>query len=236
MSQQRRVRYDRGSTVFSPEGRIYQVEYALELVNRGAPIVGIKSSEGAVIGGIVKNRTPLASKENNKKLYRLDDHMGTAISGLSPDARVLIREARYKCQGSRLTYEEALDVQSLTESIGDIYQTYTQLGRVRPFGVSMIIGGVDYAGVRITAIDPSGSYRIYKATAVGRNRDRAEEKLRELYRTGLSLNEAEGIAVKVLKTSSGDDLTHENLAIAVIPTETEEYRELTNKEIETIYD
>lgn len=232
MSKQRRVRYDRGSTVFSPEGRIYQVEYALELVKKGAPIVGIKSEEGVVLGGIVKRRSPLASHENNKKIYGLDEHVGTAIAGLSPDARVLIREARYRCQGNRLTYDEPIDVQSLTEEIGDIYQTYTQQARVRPFGVNMIIGGVDYTGARIASIDPSGSYRIYKATAVGQNEDKAKEKLKELYREDLSLTETKSIAINALKTASEEELTSKDLALAVVPIETGEFRELTVKEIE----
>jgi len=224
-------RYDQAITIFSPEGRIYQVEYALELVKRGAPIVGINSSEGAVLAGIEIETNPLALEENSKKIFKLDDHTGTAIAGLSPDARVLIKRARLICQSHRLTYDEPVDIETLTGDIGDLYQTYTQNAGVRPFGVSMIIGGIDFTGVRIVSIDPSGSYRIYNANAVGRNNEKAKDRLKELYRKDLTLDEAKSVAIDALKSVSSQELTSSNVKMAVIPLKTKKYKELTTEEL-----
>lgn len=162
--------YDGAITIFSPEGRIYQVEYALELVKRGSPIVGVRSDEGVVLAALEPQLSKLAAPQNSKKIYRIDDHVGVAIAGLSPDARVLIRQARLFCQSNKMTYDEPADVEDLASGVGDLLQRYTQNAGVRPFGVSMLFGGVDDHRVSLIATDPSGSYRGYKATSVGRDR------------------------------------------------------------------
>lgn len=129
--------YDEAITIFSPEGRIYQVEYALELVKRGAPVAGISTKEGVVLAAVEVLRSSLEDPRFSKKIYELDDHVATAISGNSPDARVLVREARLVCQGHRLTYDEPIGIESLTSSLGDLLQQYTQNAGVRPFGARL---------------------------------------------------------------------------------------------------
>jgi proteasome alpha subunit len=193
--------------------------------------VGLKSSEGAIISGVEIENNPLAYDRNSKKIYKLDEHIGVAISGLSPDARVLIRQSRLICQVNRLTYEEPVDLETLTGDIGDLYQTYTQNAGVRPFGVSMIIGGVDVKGPRIISIDPSGSYRLYKANSIGRNSEQIKQKLDELYRDNLSLDEGKAIVIEALRASSKEELKIENIKMAEIPTETKRFRNISIKEI-----
>ncbi len=223
--------YDRAITIFSPEGRLYQVEYALELVKRGAPIVGVSSPEGGVLAA---NETPwnrLEDPEYFRKIFQLDEHVGAAIAGLDSDARVLISQARLFCQSNRLLYDEAVDIEVLTRRIGDLAQVYTQHAGVRPFGVSTIIAGVDRAGCRVLTTDPSGSYRGYRATAVGRKSDEANKLLEERYQEGLSIDEAISLAVEAVKTASEGEVTSKVVKVAIIPADTGTFRRLSEEEV-----
>jgi len=223
--------YDRAITIFSPEGRLYQVEYALELVKRGAPIVGVSSQEGAVLAA---NETPenrLEDPEYFRKIFQLDSHVGAAIAGLSSDARVLISQARVFCQSNRLLYDEAVDVEALTRRIGDLAQVYTQHAGVRPFGVSMIIAGVDRTGPKVLTTDPSGSYRGYRATAVGRKSEEANKLLEERYMDDISLEGAIGLAVEAVRAASEGEVTSKVVKVALIPADTRTFRRLTDEEV-----
>ena len=224
--------YDGAITIFSPEGRIYQVEYALELVKRGSPIVGVKSDEGVVLAVLEPQLSKLAAPRNSKKIFRLDDHVGVAIAGLSPDARVLIRQARLYCQSNKMTYDEPADVEDLASSVGDLLQRYTQNAGVRPFGVSLLFGGVDDHRASLIATDPSGSYRGYKATAVGRNSEKALTVLKEEYRKEITLDEAIALSVQALKEAAENDLSADGMNIAVVTKESKKFRTLSIEEIQ----
>ena len=224
--------YDGAITISSPEGRIYQVEYALELVKRGSPIVGIKSEEGVVLAVLEPQLSKLAAPTNSKKIFRIDDHVGVAIAGLSPDARVLIKQARLFCQSNKMTYDEPADVEDLASGVGDLLQRYTQNAGVRPFGVSMLFGGVDDHRVSLIATDPSGSYRGYRATAVGRNSEKALVVLREEYRKEITLDEAIALSVQALKEASENDLSADGMNIAVVTKEAKKFRSLAVEEIQ----
>lgn len=223
--------YDEAITIFSPEGRIYQVEYALELVKRGAPVAGVVTKEGVVLAAVEVLRSSLEDPRFSKKIYELDDHVATAISGNSPDARVLVREARLVCQGHRLTYDEPIGIESLTSSLGDLLQQYTQNAGVRPFGVSMIISGIDVTGCRMLSIDPSGSYRGYKATALGMNNEKARELLEKKYREDMKLDEAIRLSVEAIRTAYQNELKAENINISVITAALKVFKKLEDEEI-----
>jgi proteasome alpha subunit len=224
--------YDGAITIFSPEGRIYQVEYALELVKRGSPIVGIKSEEGVVLAVLEPQLSKLAAPTNSKKIFRIDDHVGVAIAGLSPDARVLIKQARLYCQSNKMTYDEPADIEDLASGVGDLLQRYTQNAGVRPFGVSLLFGGVDDHRVSLLATDPSGSYRGYRATAVGRNSEKAVSVLQQEYRKEITLDEAIAISVQALKEASENDLSADGMNIAVVTKESKKFRTLSVEEIQ----
>ena len=224
--------YDGAITIFSPEGRIYQVEYALELVKRGSPIVGIKSEEGVVLAVLEPQLSKLAAPRNSKKIFRIDDHVGVAIAGLSPDARVLVKQARLFCQSNKMTYDEPADVEDLASGVGDLLQRYTQNAGVRPFGVSLLFGGVDDHRVSLIATDPSGSYRGYKATSVGRNCEKALTVLKEEYRQEITLDEAIALSVQALKEASDNDLSADGMNIAVVTKESKKFRTLSIEEIQ----
>jgi len=223
--------YDRAITVFSPDGRLFQVEYALETVNRGATILGLICSEGIVLGAEEKIESKLQDPSFTWKLYEIDDHLGAAVVGLGSDARILIDQARVSSQSNRLMYDEPIDVEIMTKRIGDIKQLYTQHAGVRPFGVSIIFGGVDKTGNKLFSTDPSGSYRGYKAVAVGIGRETVENILKAEYKEDLTLDSAIKLAVKCLVKALEARGETPRLKIGVIPTKTKQLRMLTNEEI-----
>jgi len=220
--------YDAAITMFSPEGRLYQVEYALELVKRGAPIVGVYSPEGVVLAA---NETPESRLEDTtyyRKIFQFDEHIGAAIAGLSSDARVLIDQGRVYCQSNKLLYDEPADVDGLADTLSDRIQQYTQHGGVRPFGVSMLIAGVDSISGKLLTTDPSGSYKGYMARALGRNAEQANQLLEDKYVEGLSLDDAIKLAIEAVKHASSGDLEPDVIKVAVIPTETKVMKRLSS--------
>lgn len=223
--------YDRAITIFSPEGRLYQVEYALELVKRGAPIIGAACPEGVVLAANEVIESRLQDPQYSRKIFQLDDHIGLAIAGLSSDARLLISQARVYCQSNKLLYDEPLDIEVLTRRIGDIIQMYTQHGGVRPFGVSFIFGGVDLAGEQVFSLDPSGTYKGYKAIAIGRKSDEINALLEKKYRDGMALKEATGLAIEAIASTLEGKASPEMIKVAVIPADTKTFRILTDAEV-----
>jgi proteasome alpha subunit len=225
--------YDRAITIFSPEGRLYQVEYALELVKRGAPVVGVSCPEGAVLAANETPESDLEDPDYFRKIYQLDDHVASAIAGLSSDARVLIDQARVYCQSNKLLYDEPVDIEVLARRLGDLAQVYTQHAGVRPFGVSMILAGYDTTGSRILTTDPSGAYRGFKATAVGRKNDEANKLLEEKFRNDLTLDEAIKLAIEAVKVASDQEMTAKTVKVALIPMDTKVFKRLTVEETES---
>jgi len=225
--------YDRAITVFSPDGRLFQVEYALETVNRGATILGVMCSEGVVLGAEEKIESKLQDENFMWKLFEIDDHLGAVVVGLGSDARILIDQARVYAQSNRLMYDELIDVEVVAKRVGDIKQLYTQHAGVRPFGVSIIFGGVDKTGNRLFVTDPSGSIRGWKAVAIGIGRETVEGILKTDYTDQLDLEAATKLAVKTLVKAQETRGEQPRVKIAVIPAATKKMRMLTDEEIQT---
>jgi len=223
--------YDRAITVFSPDGRLFQVEYAMELVNRGATIIGIQTSDGVVLGA-EENIEALEEAGVSWKIFRVDDHIGAAIVGLSSDARVLIDQARIYAQSNKLTYDEPIDIEVVAKRICDIQQMYTQHAGVRPFGVSLIFGGVDKTGSRVFATHPSGTYRGVKATALGAGRDTVVSILKEEYKEDMKIEETAKLTVKCLVKALEARQLPPRLKIAVIPASTKKMEMLSDSTVE----
>ena len=158
--------YDRAITVFSPDGRLYQVEYAIETVRRGTLAVGIKSKDGVVIAVEEKARK-LQVSDVTQKIFQIDDHIGVAAAGYIPDARTQVDHARFFAQSNRLIYDEPVDVEGVAKNLADMAQQFTQYAGVRPYGVALILAGVDKNGASLYQTDPSGTYIGYDAVALG---------------------------------------------------------------------
>jgi len=225
--------YDRAITVFSPDGRLFQVEYAMELVNRGATILGIQCAEGVVLAA-EENIEPLEEAGYSWKIFRVDEHIGAAIVGLSSDARILIDQARIYAQSNKLTYDEPIDTEVVTKRICDIQQMYTQHAGVRPFGVSIIFGGVDKTGTRVFGTHPSGTYRGYKATALGAGRETVLAILKDEHREDMTLEENKQLAIKCLVKALEARQLPPRTKIAVIPTATKKMETLPDEAVDGI--
>jgi proteasome alpha subunit len=202
------------------------------LVKRGAPIVGVSSNEGVVVAANETLESKLEDSDYNRKIFQLDQHVCSAIAGLSSDARVLINQARVYCQSNKLLYAEPVDIESLARRLGDISQVYTQHAGVRPFGVSMVLGGVDSQGSGVYTTDPSGSYKGYKAVAVGRKSEDANKMLIDRYVDELSLDQAIKLSIEVIKEASDEEMTSNNIKIAVVPSDTAVFKRLSVQEVD----
>ncbi len=217
--------YDRRLTMFSPEGRLYQVEYALEAVKRGALCVGLKSNAGAAI--ITRKKfSKLMDKETVQKIFKMDDHIGVAISGLHADSRVLVDYARVQAQVHRLTYNEPVRIPTLTRKLADIVQAYTQHGGVRPFGSSLLICGVDPDGTpRLMTTSPSGTFWAWEGHCMGENSEEAEEILKDKLHDDMSLDEIVKLGIKILKdVDEEEELDKETIQIGLIGVEDKKFK------------
>jgi proteasome alpha subunit len=227
--------YDRAITVFSPDGRLFQVEYAREAVKRGTTTVGLKFADGVVL--IVDKRitSQLIEPNSIEKIFKVDDHVGVATSGLVADARVLVDRARTDAQMNRVTYDENIEVDTLVKKICDFKQTYTQYGGVRPFGTALLIAGKDATGVHLYETDPSGALMSYKATAIGAGRSQVMEIFENEYREGVAKDDAVALGLKALYRATEGKLNAAALEIGVV-TKDAAFRKLDAAEIKAYAD
>ncbi|WP_193788248.1 archaeal proteasome endopeptidase complex subunit alpha [Halorubrum kocurii] len=221
--------YDRGTSLFSPDGRIYQVEYAREAVSRGAPSVGVRTADGVVFVAMSRASSTLMEAESIEKLHKLDDHLGTASAGHVADARQLIDLARRQSQGNRLRYGEPVGVETLTKFVTDHIQENTQRGGTRPYGAALLIGGIDEGEPRLFAADPSGTPNEWKATVIGGGRSDIQGHLEEEWTEGLSLDAGVELGIAAL-AAHDDEFEPADLAVATV-TEADGYRTLPVDEI-----
>ena len=208
--------YDRAITVFSPDGRLFQVEYAREAVKRGTTTVGVKFKVGVVL--IVDKRiaSRLVEPDSIEKIFTIDDHIGCATSGLVADARSLIDRARLDAQINEITYNEKIQVKTLVKRICDFKQTYTQYGGVRPFGTALLIAGVDETGARLFSTDPSGALMEYKASSEGAGRTGAMAYFEEKYDENMNLEGAVDLGIKALHKGTEGKLNPDAIEIGVV--------------------
>ncbi|MCS7143774.1 MAG: archaeal proteasome endopeptidase complex subunit alpha [Archaeoglobaceae archaeon] len=222
--------YDRAITVFSPDGRLFQVEYAREAVKRGATAVGIKIGEGVILVADKRVGSRLLEADTIEKIYKIDEHICAATSGLVADARILIDRARIEAQINRLTYEEPITVKELAKKICDFKQQFTQYGGVRPFGVSLLIAGVDKVP-KLYETDPSGALLEYKATAIGIGRNVVVEFFEKEYREDLRFEDALILALVAIGKSIESEISANDIEVGYVKTEEKQYKEMTAEEL-----
>ena len=223
--QNQQQAYDRGITIFSPDGRLYQVEYAREAVKRGTASIGVRTPEGVVIAVDKRIRSPLMERDSVEKIHKADDHVGIASAGHVADARQLIDFARRRAQVNELRYGEPIAVETLTKEVTDYIQQYTQVGGARPFGVALIIAGIANGVPKLYETDPSGTPYEWKALAVGADRSDIRDYLEEHYDDDMTLDDGVRLALEALESVSEDGLEPEGIGIATISVETEQFHE-----------
>jgi len=192
--------YDRTIAVFSPDGRLFQVEYAKEAVKKGTTSLGLTFKNGVILA-TVKQTMDLAVAKTTEKLFKIDEHIGAVAAGLLADARVLVNQLRVKAQINKITYEEPIDVWSLARTLGDRMQVSTLYAGLRPFGVSFLIGGVDSSGPHLIESDPSGMLFEWVAYSIGRGSAVANKIFKEKYKEGMDEKTALKLMMDVIKKS-----------------------------------
>ena len=225
--------YDRAITVFSPDGRLYQVEYAIETVKRGSVALGIKTKDGIIFAADERPRK-LQIIEEPQKLFKIDQHIGVAAAGYIPDARGQVNDARFFSQSSKLVYDEPVNIETVTKHIADQCQQYTQYAGARPIGVALIIGGIDKNGNSLFLTDPSGTYVPYNAIAIGADSDKVTEFLIKNYKPDMEFNEAKMLAIASINMVNKDSNGVEHIKISQIKSDTKQFEVLDKTEIEKL--
>ncbi len=226
--------YDRAITVFSPDGRLFQVEYAREAVRRGATTAGVVFQDGVVL--VADRRIPnpkLAEPASLEKIHQIDEHVGCATAGLVADARVLVEYARLASQIHRVTYSEPISLELLVRRICDYKQQYTQFGGVRPFGTALLVGGYDDDGIHLFETEPSGSLTSFKATSTGGNKGPVMDLFEQKYKPGMDAEAAVLLALEGLRASLEDGANLHQVEVCVIQRE-KGLRRLPQEEIQRI--
>jgi len=203
-------------TQFSPEGRLFQVEYAIEAVRRGATAIVCRNKSSVVFAVEKKNSQLQEDSLGSEKIFKIDDHIGVAIAGLTADARVLIDRARVQAQVNLLNYDENISVKDCTLNICEYKQVFTQNAGVRPFGVSFLVAGIDTNGPSLYLTDPSGAFWNYFAFAIGSGATEARTYLEEHYKEDMSEEELKLLPIRTLKDTMGDNLNKDTCDIAFI--------------------
>jgi len=224
--QNQQQAYDRGITIFSPDGRLYQVEYAREAVKRGTASIGVRTSDGVVLAVDKRVRSPLMERDSVEKIHKADDHVGIASAGHVADARQLIDFARRRAQINELRYGEPIGVETLTKEVTDYIQQYTQVGGARPFGVALIIAGIADGEPRLYETDPSGTPYEWKALAVGADRGDIRDYLEENYSDEMKLADGVRLALEALASVNDGELAPEGIGLATISVEDELFTQL----------
>ncbi|KAF5276854.1 hypothetical protein FQA39_LY06405 [Lamprigera yunnana] len=199
----------------SPSGKLVQIEYALAAVAAGAPSVGIKASNGVIIATENKHKSILYDEHSVHKVEMITQHIGMVYSGMGPDYRLLVKQARKIAQQYTLVYNEPIPTAQLVQRIAAVMQEYTQSGGVRPFGVSLLICGWDNNRPYLFQCDPSGAYFAWKATAMGKNFINGKTFLEKRYSEDLELDDAVHTAILTLKESFEGQMTADNIEVGI---------------------
>ncbi|MCY3854002.1 MAG: archaeal proteasome endopeptidase complex subunit alpha [Thaumarchaeota archaeon] len=222
--------YDRAITVFSPDGRLYQVEYAIETVRRGTIAIGIKCKDGIIIAVEEKPRK-LQISQNSQKIFQIDDHIGVAAAGYIPDARNQVDSARFFAQSNKLIYNEPVDAESVAKHLADQCQQFTQYAGVRPFGVALIIGGVIENKCSLYLTDPSGTYIPYDAVAIGSGSEKVTEFFEKKYKKELTLDDACILAISAIYIASEDKENAKYIKMSKLSLDTKIFENISDVQI-----
>jgi len=233
-------RYDSRTTTFSPEGRLYQVEYANEAINNTGTTLGVVCQDSVILAGEKKVISKLLDKGTaSEKLYIIDDHIVVAVAGITADANILINKLRLSAQRFLFQFGEAMPVEQLVTEICDIKQGYTQFGGLRPFGVAFMYAGYDeHFGFQLYRSDPDGVYKGWMANAMGANKATAESILNEQWKEGMTTQEGLDLMARVLlKAMDNSAPTSDTLEVGILSKNDAgkvTYRMLNSDEIDSL--
>jgi len=230
-----RSEYDRSVNSFSPEGRLFQVEYAIEAIKLGSTAIGIQTKEGCILAVEKRITSPLIVSSSIEKVFEVDKHVGCAMSGLIADARTMIDRARVEAQNHWFTYDEPMKVESITSAVSSLALAFGEGASAektmsRPFGVALLFAGLDKKGPSLYSLDPSGTYVQCDAKAIGSGAEGAQSSLGEIYHKDISLKDATKHALTILKQVMEEKLTANNVELATV-TEADGFKVLKEDEV-----
>jgi len=220
-----RSEYDRGPNTFSPEGRLFQVEYAIEAIKLGSTAIGIQTSEGVILAVEKRITSPLMEPTSIEKIVEIDSHIACAFSGLTADSKTLIDRARVESQNHWFTYDEKMQVESVAQAVSNLAIAFgdsdgDDIGMMsRPFGVAILYAGIDENGPQLFHMDPSGTYLQFDAKAIGSGSEGAQQSLQEQYHKSITLKEATKTAFTILKQVMEEKLNETNVEAARVTKE-----------------
>jgi len=223
--------YDRAITMFSPDGRLLQVEYAKKTVRQGSTAIGVACKDGVILVTDKRIIDKLIVPEAVEKVFQIDEHIGATAAGIISDARVLIESAQVKAQQHAVTYDTPIDVLSIVKHVCALKQICTQSGGLRPFGVSLLIAGVDNGKPKLFETDPTGIFFQYKATVIGEGETEIEELLHKEYKDDMTMQDGIRMALKALTQALNTKLSEEKVEVAYISTKDKKFTKMTAGEI-----
>ncbi|XP_052781725.1 proteasome subunit alpha type-5-like isoform X1 [Mya arenaria] len=233
-----RSEYDRGVNTFSPEGRLFQVEYAIEAIKLGSTAIGIQTNEGVVLAVEKRVTSPLIEPASIEKILEVDDHIGCAMSGLIADSRTLVDKARVEAQNHWFTYNEKMSVESVTQAVSNLALAFgdddaEQTVMSRPFGVALLFAGIDKDGCQLYHMDPSGTFIKYDAKAIGSGSEGAQQALQDVFHKSMTLKEGCKSALTILKQVMEEKLNSTNVEMATITRE-QKFHVCSKQELEEV--
>jgi len=223
--------YDMTPTMYSPDGRIYQVEYAIETVKRGTLAIGIMAKDG-VIMAVEEIPRKLQAAGITQKIFQVDDHIGVAAAGYIPDARTQVDDARTFSQSHKLIYDEQVDVETVAKHLADKCHQYTQYSGVRPFGVALIVAGVDQRGNIIYVTDPSGTFVAYAAVAIGAGSEEVNSFLEKNYKEDMSVDDAFALAIAAIDMKGEEKEESKHIKMAKITDSKKTLEKISDVDVE----
>ena len=227
--------YDRAITMFSPDGRLLQVEYAKKTVKQGSTAIGITCKDGVLLCTDKRIVDKLIVAESVEKIFQIDDHIGATASGILSDARVLVERAQLKAQQYQVTYDSPIDTLSIVKDIANLKQLCTQSGGLRPFGVSLLFAGVDAGKPKLFETDPTGIYFQYRAVAIGEGDSDVEEILHKEYNEEMTLEDGLKLAVKAIATVVEENFDTKRLDCVFITTKDKKFERVSQEKLKKVY-
>jgi len=229
--QNQAMGYDRTATMFSPEGHLLQVEYAEKTVRLGSSSVGMVCSDGLFIIADKRIEDKLIVKKSTNKIYEIDSHIIASVAGIIADARVLIEKAQVLSQQHRITYDSPIEPELVIKDISNIKQQFTQYGGARPFGVSLMVAGINNDKPELYTSDITGNYLSYNAHAIGENDEKIKDKLREKYKEGLTIKQGVKLALEIFEEIQEKKFNIDKFELVYISKDEKNLQRLEGEEI-----
>ncbi|MBI4145802.1 archaeal proteasome endopeptidase complex subunit alpha [Candidatus Woesearchaeota archaeon] len=226
--------YDRAITMFSPDGRLLQVEYAKKTVRQGSTAIGMVCSDGILLVADKRIVDRLVIPESVEKIFQIDDHIAATASGILSDARVLIERAQLKAQQHKVTYDTPVDTVTVVKDICSLKQICTQSGGLRPFGVSIILAGIDREGPKLFETDPTGIYFQFRATVIGEGEQEIEEILDQEFNEKMTIEEGLKLALGALNKILDKNFSVDRIDAAYITNAEQKFNKIKKDKLEKI--